>query len=316
MEAEIKSELNPPMGTENTAAPSENIMGNDMNILIEEPPTEPEEAESHSTAVQTEPKQPEVTEPTPAPTTTPPTAPPVAPPAAPPAETTVPTMPAASSALPAKPPKLSQELLNVKVKKNFTLGKEKYRKKNYEGALKYFNQCLEIDPENSEVKFLIKKTKLKLKSASPAPVSEADNVPPALETPLEPASPPTASPLAAIPVDKNIHPKSSLSAPVAIPVTKADDTKLKDTPPEPATKPTADGPKCISCEGSGKCYWCNGTTQCDRCNGSGLFNNEPCPICSGSGNCNSCSGTGLCPWCKGSGTRGTNRVALANSKRA
>ena len=88
---------------------------------------------------------------------------------------------------PKGPPTTSQKLLNFKMKKNFTLGKDKYRKKDYEGALKYFDQCLELEPDNEEIKFFIKKTMLKLKTAKTKPIpspAQESWVPPAGKWPF------------------------------------------------------------------------------------------------------------------------------------
>ena len=213
-----------------------------------------------------------------------------------------------------EPPATSKKLLSIKIKKNITLGKEKYRKNDCEGALKFFSQCQELEPDNEEIKFLIKKTKMKLKAAKRKQSS-------ALKQEIEEVQPTTTisktdSPLPAIPLDDSAaHSGSIPIAPAAIPVSESGVPITDEAPPESTPDTTQNNNKCVSCEGNGKCYWCNGSSKCDRCNGSGLFNNEPCTICGGSGNCNSCSGSGLCPWCKGSGTREASRVALPNMRR-
>jgi hypothetical protein len=204
--------------------------------------------------------------------------------------------------------------LSIKIKKNITLGKEKYRKNDCEGALKFFSQCQELEPDNEEIKFLIKKTKMKLKAAKRKQSSTPE---PSVEE-VEPTTTisKTDSPLQAIPLDDSAAQSDSIPiAPAAIPVSESGEPISDEVPPESTPDLTQDNNKCVSCEGNGKCYWCNGSSKCDRCNGSGLFNNEPCTICGGSGDCNSCSGSGSCPWCKGSGTREATRVALPNMRR-
>lgn len=223
--------------------------------------------------------------------------------------------PAEALAPPAEePPTTSKKLMSLKIKKNITLGKEKYRKNDCEGALKFFSQCQELEPDNEEVKFLIKKTKMKLKAEKrkkgSKPEPNVGEVQPATTISR------TDSPLPAIPLDDSVAQSDSIPiAPAAIPVSESGEPISDDAPPESTPDITQDNNKCVSCEGNGKCYWCNGSSKCDRCNGSGLFNNEPCTICGGSGDCNSCSGSGLCPWCKGSGTREVTRVALPNMRR-
>ena len=268
MEEEIKNEINnnqPP--SPEPIEPKENIMGDDMHLMIQEPPAPSVEKEMVESAL---------------------------------AEPLIPPPPG--------PPTTSQKLINFKFKKNFTLGKEKYRKKDYNGALKYFEQCLELEPENEEIKFFIKKTNLKLKSEKPKP-----SPPPAQEKSIKPPTPtpPSGPPLTAIPLeDSSIHSPNAPIARVAIPLSDSEKKDTELTPPDTKPANVNKDALCVSCEGSGKCYWCNGTSKCDRCNGSGLFNNEPCTICGGSGSCNSCSGTGSCPWCKGTGTKEISRVAL------
>ena len=261
LETEIKQELKGPSGS---PSPAEPIMGNDMHLMIQEPPTTAEPP--HKLGKESEVVQQEVIQ-----------------------------------AIEKTEVKVSRALLDVKVKKYITLGKEKYRKHDYEAAMKLFSNGLGIMPDHEELNFLMKKVLLKLKTGDnghdtknhgQGPVSATDN---------------TATltvPRAAIPMNGSTIKMSKLSeVPSAIPVSPAvgpqgtnpnsnKDLGLLDTDSE-----------CISCEGKGICYWCNGTGKCDRCSGTGSFHDEKCSMCGGTGKCNSCSGNGNCPWCKGTGSR-------------
>lgn len=291
MEAEIKRELNQtPVLNGNSE-----VMGNDMNVMIQEP-----EVEVIPPTIQ-EPSPPPIPEP----------------PEPEPAQ---------------EQPKVCVGLVYLKMKKNLTLGKEKYRKMEYEAALKFFKQCEELAPDNEEIKFFLKKINLKLKSnknkeeqdnssntsnEATTPDSSTDLTPnhePTLASPPQVTQPtPTVtSPPTAIPITDSETQESSHSAPVAIPVSETEPKKeeVGDGAPKKELGLLDTDSECISCEGTGNCYWCNSTGNCDRCGGTGMFNDEPCTICSGSGKCNSCSGTGSCPWCKGTGNREKRRISL------
>jgi len=253
LETEIKQELMEPTGS---SSPMEYIMGNDMHLMIQEPPAVAEP--THELGKEPEVVQQEVIK-----------------------------------AIEKTEAKVSGALLNVKIKKYITLGKEKYRKHNYEAAMKLFSDGLGIMPDHAELNFLMKKVKLKLKTGDnghdtknqeQGPISDTDNT----ATPTAPREVPSA-----IPVSPAVDPQG----------TGSDGNKglgLLDTESE-----------CISCEGKGNCYWCNGTGECDRCSGTGSFHDEKCSMCGGSGKCNSCSGNGKCPWCKGTGSRSFRKLLKA-----
>jgi hypothetical protein len=248
----------------------------------------------------------------------------------------IPTQP-----IPSPPPVVtkSKNLANFKLKKNLTLGKQKYRNKDYETALKFFVQCTELAPEDEEIKFFIKKINLKLcrekndgnnkkdKSDTLSNPDSVDQISTSDDTQNSSTTPRAST---AIPVenfDENVPTKTLRSlAPAAIPVSEtepatenvsSESAKTEtavSTGPEADSKPSESEEQttCVSCEGSGTCYWCNGNKDCDRCVGSGLIDNEPCSTCGGSGKCKSCSGSGLCGWCKGSGERNNRRINLQN----
>jgi len=210
----------------------------------------------------------------------------------------------------------SNVLKKVKFKKYITLGREKYRKKDYDGALKFFNQAKEISPDDEEVIFLIKKVNLKMHSKKQ---EENDHV--GLSTAkadaiaTNPLDSTLSTPRAAIPIqDPTLDPDKISHAPAAIPIPEKGEgeSKIKSKDGVEVGGLLDTDSKCISCEGTGKCYWCNGTGKCDRCNGSGVINDKPCKTCKGTGNCNSCNGSGSCPWCKGSGSRNLRKRTLSN----
>jgi hypothetical protein len=266
LESEIKHELMDPSGSSNS---SENLLGNDLHLMIQDPP-----AVAGPTSVVdqgSEVVQQEVIE-----------------------------------AIEKTETEISKALLDVKIKKYITLGKEKYRKKDYEAALKLFSDGLGIMPDHEELGFLMKKVKLKLKTGDnghdtktleQGPVTATDST--ATQTP----------PRAAIPMNGSTVSASELSeVPSAIPIPLAVDPQdnVSDSNNDLGLLDTDS--ECISCEGHGICYWCNGTGKCDRCGGTGSFHDETCSMCGGSGKCNSCSGNGSCPWCKGSGSRSVRKL--------
>ena len=273
LEAEIKKELmKAPM-----AKPVENIMGDDMHLLIEEP----------KVAVSTKSISPSVTMP-PAPKTPPPVI---------------------------QPPAPTKNIRRMRFKKYLTLGKQKYRKKYYESALDYYLKAQELLPEDDEVKFLIKKVNLKIHStkkeknyAESSKLSKLDTTQTgSTEVSKEPSasmSSPTAKPVKEpSPVKFGIDTK----APAAIPVS---DSKGPETAKPQAKKSLGmidDDSECISCEATGKCFWCNGSGDCDRCGGSGKYGDDTCSMCNGTGKCNSCTGSGECPWCDGTGSRAARK---------
>lgn len=210
----------------------------------------------------------------------------------------------------------SSVLKKVKFKKCITLGREKYRKKDYEGALKFFNQAKELSPDDEEVIFFIKKVNLKIHAKRHdendqdiSSTAQAD------VTAVNPSDTTRSTPRAAIPVqDSSLNPEEIPYAPAAIPIPETGDeeskVKSKEDVDEGGLLDTDS--QCISCEGTGNCYWCNGTGKCDRCGGSGVIKDKPCRTCKGTGNCNSCVGSGSCPWCKGSGSRNLRKRTLSN----
>jgi hypothetical protein len=262
LEAEIKQELmNAPL-----AKPVDNIMGDDMHLLIEQPKA----AES----VQSIPAAPKTLAPV------------------------------------VQPPAPSKALTNVKYKKYLTLGKQKYRKKDYESALKYYLKAQDVLPEDEEVKFLIKKVNLKIHTIKKGEKKVESGKPDALDASkideegsakmeLTSISPPTALPVnepSSVELGIDTH------APSAIPVSEAKEPKT-----EKKLGMIDDDSECISCETTGKCFWCNGSGDCDRCGGSGNYGDQTCSMCNGTGKCNSCSGSGDCPWCDGTGSRASKK---------
>ena len=233
------------------------------------------------------------------------------------------------AAEPVQPTKTDPNILsNVKFKKYFTLGKEKYRKRDYEAALKFYQRAQEVSPKNEEIKFLIKKVKLKLRhfenkdngsgtvdtsgSSSTLPSAPGTPTPSPTSTPTTPS---TSLSRTALPVggtSAQAEPASASSAPAAIPINDSEGGNITPVPKSKSLGLIDDDSKCISCEGLGKCYWCNGSGKCDRCDGTGRFNDKPCSICNGTGKCNSCTGSGSCPWCKGSGMRNARRLNLSS----
>jgi hypothetical protein len=231
---------------------------------------------------------------------------------------------------PSKPSKISKtskpyshpvKLREVKIKKYLTLAKQKYQKKNYKDSLKLLREAQEIDPENEELKFYIKKVKLKQKSVkvdvgpkgkkstkSEKEVEETSVGEVGVREKITPsrAEQKKAESQSAIPVGNlNGAPINHETIGTLLnekPGPIDDPTKVEDQVTSKIvtlTKP--EKPKCISCNGTGSCYWCNGTGKCDRCAGTGIYDDETCTICSGTGKCNSCVGEGTCMWCRGKG---------------
>jgi hypothetical protein len=224
--------------------------------------------------------------------------------------------------LPIPPPSThSQHLIKLKLKKFITLGKEKYRHNDFEGALEFFTQGKEIAPDNDEIDFLLKKSRLKIKKTKSE--SEKSLIQQAKEQGmnLEDSTSRLAIPIGNAvttslnggtlqgSVNDQTDVASSGTAPAAIPVQpgEIDPTMESEVEAKPdngsGTEISVDDDpsQCISCESTGKCYWCGGSGKCDRCNGSGTYLDSKCALCNGSGNCNSCSGDGSCMWCHGSG---------------
>jgi len=210
----------------------------------------------------------------------------------------------------------SHILKKVKFKKCITLGREKYRKKDYDGALKFFNQAKELSPDDEEAIFFIKKVNLKIHAKR-----QEENDQEGLSTTkadviaASPLDTTRSTPRAAIPIqDPALDPEKISHAPAAIPIPERGEgeSNIKSKDGEDVGGLLDTDSKCISCEGTGKCYWCNGTGKCDRCDGAGVVNDKSCKTCKGTGSCNSCTGSGSCPWCKGSGSRNLRKRTLSN----
>jgi hypothetical protein len=217
-----------------------------------------------------------------------------------------------------KAPSSSGKLQKVKIKKYLTLAKQKYQKKNYKGSLKLLREGLKLDPKNEELKFYIKKVKLKQKSAV-GDIEPKDNNVNELSAEVEDTNMGVIEKIAPSRAEqkrvgsKSAIPVGNLNGAPIIPETIGPNLNEKpDTiadPTETDTQVTSkivtlnkpEKPKCISCNGTGSCYWCNGAGKCDRCAGTGIYNDETCTICNGSGKCNSCIGEGTCMWCRGKG---------------
>ncbi len=232
----------------------------------------------------------------------------------------------------------NSNLLSIKVKKCIILGKDRCLKQDYEGALNSYLEAQKIDPDNNELKFLIKKVQLKLKEKESEIPLEDSSVEEGVKYKIITIKPKSPQPdelidniselekfnkesKVAIPVSnlngasiqpetlQNNQPTHKFEAPSAIPMAKKDlnlkmETKPEDKPIEKNEEKNLESnnkKSCISCNGTGKCYWCDGTGNCVRCLGNGTDNSSSCSMCSGSGNCTSCSGSGKCMWCHGKG---------------
>ncbi len=228
----------------------------------------------------------------------------------------------------------SDKLKRIKLKKIITLANEKYSNKEYEDALQLLKQGSELDSENPEILFYIKKVNLKLRSSKSGSKNISEdkstgdlvthrkdentgiNIKEKITTPrfaqkrteVKPAIPvghlngasvetleKTSETASNLDTPKTTEPETTLGKMVE------DENILKDETKR-FTLDKPDKTKCISCNGTGKCYWCSGSGKCDRCGGDGVYNDSNCTMCNGTGKCNSCSGQGTCMWCRGKGT--------------
>lgn len=228
----------------------------------------------------------------------------------------------------------TSETSKIKLKKILTLGKEKYQKQDYNGALKLYLEGQKLSPNNTEIQFLIKKVNLKINGSElnnnvqsniknkgdletkiagdeVVPVKESFSEDSVLKKNSKDQESPVAIPVNSLngaslkPEQPRIKNTNELNAPPASPIAKTelDGTEIKSSEERPKEESTTKKkqPNCISCMGSGKCYWCSGTGNCDRCGGSGTYLSSACTMCNGSGKCNSCNGKGICLWCNGKG---------------
>ncbi|UCH87901.1 MAG: hypothetical protein JSV49_06425 [Thermoplasmata archaeon] len=214
-------------------------------------------------------------------------------------------------------------------------GKIASREKKYQAALKYYKSALQIDPDNKEVKFFIRKVATELKKSKEPPSEPEKPKEEDMEEPPEEEEEPVKEELKEKPTEaakpkrkvkklkkkkKKVKSKKAEAAepdveteesPAEEPtVTKSEDAEplgeIKDKVKVPAVKeeaepePVGDG-SCAICGGTKKCNWCKGSKECYWCYGSGK-----CTKCNGEKEidgspCQACDGEGLCGSCEGSG---------------
>ena len=229
-----------------------------------------------------------------------------------------------------------KELINLRLKKYITLGKDRFRSNNFREALLYYQRALEIAPENTEIQFLIKKVELKQRDLTPqrkelldenvvkvkfkhltqkttpsntkSPVIESAN-PVALAAPIPS---PTMGILDAPTIHQAINndqipgqpsDPSLLEPQMAIPLHPQDAKPKMDqiTPGDYSGGEDYDTGEAITADDQ-TCFSCKGLGKCYWCDGGGT-----CTRCNGTGKeynekCPSCHGSGKCNSCGGQGT--------------
>ena len=201
-------------------------------------------------------------------------------------------------------------------------GKAAFRNKDFPNAVKHYKSALEIDSENREVKFFLKKAVTALKeSKDQAPVEETAPKPKKkkkkkkLKTKVEDIHEDELTEISTEETTEETTEEPPAEAETSVlpePEVSSEEHVIETGSEVQEVSEGASGsdPSCSSCGGTGtcnwckgaqKCYWCNGSGKCTKCQGSKEIDGEPCQFCSGEGICGSCEGTGNCTWCKGTG---------------
>jgi hypothetical protein len=297
LEAEIKAEI----AHESPSPQDENIMTSEMNLMIQESAEQPEQIHDE------------------------------------PSSNIAMAIPAPPIPTPQTLVTGSQELVRVKLKKNLTLGKEKYRNKDFEAANKYFNICHDLAPDNQEINFFIKKIGLKLsshnkktknssvkntqtksttdqdpnpietsqeKTTEQAPTAMAAHATPTISTPTSITSTTTSAS-----TTSNEPAPAAAAVATAIPIDPSPNIEQVDVegakPSVPAAipvaKPDVTSDPSTDEEKKSKEDSKENKNICVSCEGTGS-----CYWCNGQKHCDRCVGTGLidnepCPTCGGSG---------------
>ena len=211
----------------------------------------------------------------------------------------------------------SEELsLKQKIKRVIERGKDAYRESDYDHAIKIYEEGLELDPDNTELRFLKKTVFAKLEDLAKGKEGKDVGIEPETKPETKP-EPEITSPdklAEEPPVQSTAFDESTLDdAPIADLPDSADKIEQLEKRLQEKVKVLQDLsgsnkklPKdaCNSCEGLGNCYWCKGSGKCNTCSGTGKDQaDKNCEECNGSGSCHSCQGSGKCRWCGGSGKK-------------
>ncbi len=235
----------------------------------------------------------------------------------------------------------SEELsLKEKIKKIIELGKDAYRKKEYQRAIEIYDEGLELDYDNTELRFLKKTVQAKIDDLTKGKTGEDVGAPVEPEQPTQVSSETAAVEVASTdttasetvstetPGSESRAIESTSEAPnssskmfdastldasvkeLAVSGNKIEqlEKRLQEKVKvlQDLSGPGKELPKdaCNSCEGTGECYWCKGSNKCNSCSGTGKNEaGEKCSECDGKGNCHSCNGSGKCRWCEGTGKK-------------
>jgi hypothetical protein len=188
-------------------------------------------------------------------------------------------------------------------------GKKASRDKDYNSAFKHYKTALEIDPENKEVKFFLKRTITAIKEMKGKPPEEGEEPPKPKKKKRKKIKAKTDDEDISEEGDK-LSAESDSAPEAGFDEPKVSEDEIGLEVPTTTTTPKADGSSCASCGGSGicnwckgsqKCYWCNGSGKCTKCEGAKEIDGKPCSFCNAEGTCSSCEGSGTCTWCKGTG---------------
>lgn len=192
----------------------------------------------------------------------------------------------------------------VSVEEYLDAGKEAFRAKEFKDAVRLLKKALEIEPENKEVKFFLKKivTAVKeKKSKTPEPDIKNES---SEDTDVwdkyveEKATPLTVTDEDSVDIQKPGQiPKNRVESKTA----SKSEIAIADGGGDPSCTSCGGSGVCTWCKGAAKCYWCGGDGKCTKCNGTKEIEGKPCNFCSAEGTCGSCEGTGNCTWCKGTG---------------
>ncbi|WP_455392685.1 hypothetical protein [[Eubacterium] cellulosolvens] len=213
--------------------------------------------------------------------------------------------------------------LKQKIKKIIELGKNAYREQEYQRAIDIYDEGLELDPDNTELRFLKKSVQAKVVKmaivkddeggAGEIKAEAESELMPETEAEPEPtveADQALRSPFDADLSDKKDGPGKTFTAELEGSESKIEQLEKKLQEKVQALRDLAKPTKelapdaCKSCEGLGNCYWCKGSGTCKTCKGLGKNQEgEECADCKGAGKCHSCKGSGKCHWCEGTGKK-------------
>jgi tetratricopeptide (TPR) repeat protein len=229
----------------------------------------------------------------------------------------------------------SEEIsLKEKLKKIIAMGKDAYRDKKYELAIRIYDEGLDLDPDNTEIRFLQKTVKAKIEDITKAEKEDTEEAKPEEE---QPSKPEEIEPKAEVEPESKVEPESESKEQPPDAVESLETSKPSEPKgsAEPPGKPKEFSPADIEGEElhfndskiemlekklqekvqvlrdlakpdralpEDACKSCEGSGKCYWCGGS-----TKCKICSGSGKteageeCNECKGSGECHSCQGNG---------------